>query len=112
MKAEIKFMGKVESKDWPHFLWDVKINGVSFAYKTGLGHASAPQIDYVLNCLFSDANAGAMSFDDFCADFDYSNDSLKALDIYRACAATIGQLKAALGKDYHTEKERIEALEL
>lgn len=52
-----------------------------------------PKIEHVLECLQSDAQCGDMSFDQFCDDFGYSNDSLKALDVYRACADTAKKLR-------------------
>lgn len=39
----------------------------------------------VLECLEMDVQAGQLSFNDFCDTFGYSNDSIKALDVYRAC---------------------------
>lgn len=140
MKTKIQFTHIDENSEWPHFAWKVEINGVFFDYKTGLGHktnfrgreygktnkkpensvrledaqcwAHVPNIDDVLNCLFSDARAGAESFNEFCSNFGYSNDSLKALDTYRACMDSAKKLRLALGKDYETERARIEALEL
>jgi hypothetical protein len=69
-----------------------------------------PPMDEVLDCLFSDAEAGAESFDDFCSNFGYSSDSLKALDMYRACMETAKQLRRALGSEYETQRERIAKL--
>lgn len=36
-------------------------------------------------CFVSDAVAGAGSFDDFCDEFGYNSDSIKALKTFRAC---------------------------
>jgi len=47
----------------------------------------------VLECLKSDCEAGSMSFDDFCDNFGYDNDSIKALDIYRDCMDTAKKLR-------------------
>jgi hypothetical protein len=38
-----------------------------------------------LDCIYSDADAGNMLFKEFCSNFGYSDDSIKALDIYREC---------------------------
>ena len=141
MKTSVKFNHIDETAEWPHFSWRVLINDVAFEYKTGLGHrtdfrkarfggfnnksekpgvrvesaqcwAHIPEIDQVLHCLFMDAQCGSESFDEFCANYGYSDDSLKALDTYRDCIESGKKLRLALGKDYQTEKERIEALEL
>lgn len=71
-----------------------------------------PNIDEVLHCLFMDADCGSYSFNEFCDNMGLSNDSLKALDSYRACMDYTIKLRKALGKDYSIEKERIDALEL
>jgi len=42
-------------------------------------------IDNVLWSLILDAQAGTESFDDFCDNFGYNNDSIKANEIYLAC---------------------------
>ncbi len=52
-----------------------------------------PTENDVLECLKSDCEAGNYSFDDFCDNFGYSNDSLKALDTYRACMDTARKLR-------------------
>jgi len=124
METKIKFIAKIESDEWSHYLWSAVINGKVFEYRTGLGCIKpkskfivtdipkVPTIDEVLHALFLDASVGEMSFDDFCSDLGYSNDSIKALDTYRACSKNAKLLREALGKDYQTEMERIQALEL
>jgi len=52
-----------------------------------------PSQDDILDCLFLDHDAGQLSFDDFCFDFGYDNDSLKALDVYRQCAETTQKVR-------------------
>jgi hypothetical protein len=144
MQFKVTYQGKREiGQEWAHFAWLVEINGETFEYRTGLGHATSrhnklgmayhkkpvtlqgkevialpnewvhvPSADDVLHCLFSDADAGAYSFDDFCDNLGYSNDSLKALDTYRACMESSKKLRKALGKEYGAESARIAALEL
>jgi len=139
MKIKIIYQGKVTLGEWRHFKWSVEINGELFEYRTGLGHATRkvnrfgdrlwhkpsvetistndewihiPKIDDILHCLFMDAQSGSESFDDFCDNLGYSNDSLKALDMYRSCADSAKRLRKALANEYTVEHERIEALEL
>lgn len=123
-KHSIQLVGKNEDESWPHFAWNVVINGEHFSYKTGLGILNKsptgrtletpkkPTLDDVLNCLFLDADSGNESFDFFCDTLGYSNDSLKAFDIYRSCAENAKKLHKALGKDFAIEQERVRALEL
>lgn len=75
-------------------------------------YIKAPTENDVYHCLFLDADCGSMSFNDFCSDFGYNNDSLKALDTYRACMENADKLKKALGNKYHEKRDEIQALEL
>lgn len=47
----------------------------------------APYAADVLYSLLSDGEAGNMSFDDWCSEFDYSTDSFKAFNTYQQCCA-------------------------
>lgn len=74
--------------------------------------AVIPSIESILQCLILDAQAGTESFDSFCYDLGYSNDSLKALDSYRACMETKEKLRKALGKEFTRIVELIEKMEI
>ena len=50
-------------------------------------------IDDVLYSLILDSQAGAESFDDFCDNFGYNNDSIKVDEIYKACQKNSKKLK-------------------
>lgn len=82
------------------FNFRVTIGKHEFKYFMGLGHArnekavknygveplpKQPTENDFLECIFSDAEAGEMLFKDFCDNFGYSDDSIKALEIYREC---------------------------
>ena len=47
----------------------------------------------ILSCLYWDSLSGSESFNDFCDNYGYDNDSLKALDIYRNCMDTATKLR-------------------
>jgi hypothetical protein len=131
--VKINYLGKIADSDWPHFLFDVVIGSEHFQYKTGVGHFTPynrgtkpkqsviadtvnqgwvhiPKENDILDALISDADVGSMSFNEFCDNLGYSSDSLKALDIYRACMETSVKLRRALGKEYGATVERINAL--
>ena len=116
MKHTIKLVGLIDDNNWKHYLWSVTINTVHFNYKTGIGlvkpngQPSVPKIDEVMYCLVNDIEFGAMSFDDFCDNCGYSNDSLNALNIYRECSENEKKLRKALGKEYNEEVNRINKL--
>lgn len=140
MQVNIKYLGYRDDTEWPHYAWSVTIGSEQFDYRTGSGHGTpifkkgsnfqrnlkptqpclvdsgrkewvlVPRTDQVLDCLFLDSDAGSESFDSFCSNFGYSNDSLKALDTYRACMDTAARLKRALGSEYTSELSRISKL--
>lgn len=68
--------------------------------------AIIPKIDDIMECLFSDADAGSMSFKEFCDNFGYSDDSLLALDVYRACMDNDARLRKVLGTEF-TELQKL-----
>jgi hypothetical protein len=47
----------------------------------------------VLHCLFLDAQSGAESFDDFCDNFGYNNDSMQHFRIYQSCMETAKKIR-------------------
>ena len=51
------------------------------------------KIDDVLNCLVLDAQSGSECFDDFCDNFGYNQDSIKASEIYNNCKKNAKKLK-------------------
>ena len=97
-------------KGWKRDAWNVRIaSGKAFletSYYTGLGLRSKaknrflqdrpqkPAAADVLHSLTLDAQANDMSFQDWCGDFGYSDDSIEAFDTYRACCKIATQLRA------------------
>lgn len=67
-----------------------------------------PKLSDVLYCLFMDSEARNTCFEDWCSDFGYSDDSIKARDIYNACIQNAIKLKTALGDKYSDIKKEIE----
>ena len=87
----IKFIGQKKEQ----FCYVVKIADQDFEFFTGIGWVErtkigvekrkSPTIEDVLECLGSDAECGLYSFEDFCDNLGYSNDSIKAFQTYRQC---------------------------
>jgi hypothetical protein len=71
-----------------------------------------PKLEQLLYCLFLDSSAHEVSFRDWCFEFGYDEDSIKAESIYDACIENYFKLRKALGSQYETVKEYIEKLEL
>jgi hypothetical protein len=113
--------GGLHSKPWPCFGWLVTLTNrgtrktMQLPYYCGLAHATKPKHSSmtarpipptpaaVLWSLLSDATAGTMSFQDWCSDYGYSDDSLTALGTYRACCASARQLAEVFTRDQMAE---------
>jgi len=113
LPVAIKYVAEVPSK-WdektPRTVdqWRVTISSKagfhSFDYFTGLGlrakgRPKAPKVADVLNSLILDASAADENFDDWCDNFGYSSDSIKALNTYKACLDTARALRKHFSPD-------------
>jgi hypothetical protein len=78
----------------------------SFDYFTGPAITDDPELDDVMSCLASDANAGQQSFRDFCDDFGYDEDSRSAYRTWQACQLTHSKLARLFGPDLQAVLER------
>lgn len=65
-----------------------------------------PSPSDIAECLLSDIQCGQYSFDEFCENLGYSNDSLKALDVYRACMELARKFKKSDLIGYLTEEQK------
>lgn len=116
LPIRVVYCGKViEGKGgWDHFLYSVSVgtdsNMFTTQYKCGIGHSKKvnfhsnsdywsdkemkylvpvkPKNSDIMYSLLSDADAGNYSFQDFCDNFGYSSDSIKAFNIYQECEKT------------------------
>ena len=125
MKATLKFsFGKVimqsriidgdyqfndyDSKLNHHYRFEIRVsyNGkrCCFRYATSYmdwrdGKEELDESDYMnaLNCIFLDSYAAQGSFKDFCSEFCYSDDSIKALKTYKECKRNAERLNKLFG---------------
>lgn len=104
-----------DEKPWPCFEWRVTLSGKngmwSTPYYCGMGHVTkpkhsfaepkpkAPSVADVLHSLTLDASAESDNFRDWCENYGYSDDSIRALNIYRQCLDTGVALRKYLGRD-------------
>jgi hypothetical protein len=58
-----------------------------------------PIADEVLQVLIMDASASDYNFNDWCAEYGYSDDSISALNTYRECLEIAVNLRKYLGAD-------------
>ncbi len=91
--------------------WQHKANGyrcclkykgrkMAFDFWCGVGITSGPDKISCLDSLLSDAQAGEQSFDEFCGDFGYDEDSIKARRTWKACQRMAKKVRALLGNDF------------
>ena len=121
LPIKIEFVGKVNDKEWPHYLWNATLshkNGFfTVPYKTGLGLVVKPTRklpDYMVKpepkpakptnkdlmySLLLDSDSGNMTFNDFCSEFGYSNDSISSLKTYQTCCEYAVQLRKVFTRE-------------
>lgn len=75
-----------------------------FDYKMGIGHRHKlgrimlPKVDSVLHSLIMDSYSTDESFSDWCANYGYDDDSIKAKGIYEACIENTKKLQGVFAK--------------
>ena len=67
------------------------------AAEAALTKPVAPTTADVLSSLLSNANGADETFEEWCSNFGYSDDSMKMMEIYRACQKTRAALQRFLG---------------
>ena len=119
LPVKITYVGQTKRDDWDCDQWRVEITyknarGSGFwttDYFTGLGLRHKPKqawldarpvkptIASVLHSLFLDASAADYNFADWCDEYGYSDDSIKALNIYKQCLDVAAHLRKAFDAD-------------
>lgn len=116
----ITYVGEILKGEWQHDLWRCELKGKQgyhcFDYKTGLGlrgrgkywpalgkvvgqHPVKPSIADVMHSLLLDADCTNQSFQDWCDEYGYNSDSIKDLNIYKACCDTAVALRKYLTRE-------------
>ena len=119
LPVKIDYVGEVPSK-WDESTprtvdqWRVTLSSKagfhSFDYFTGLGlrtnpnswgqrKPKKPKVADVLHSLTMDASAADENFHDWCANFGYSDDSIKAMNTYKACLEVAVALRKHFSPD-------------
>ena len=90
------------NKNMDHWRCVLKANGKTFTfyYSQGYGHHhKEPVLASVLESLANDYNPSDMSFEDFCSEYGYSEDSRKAEKVYRALRKETQALDRLFGEE-------------
>lgn len=115
MPVKIDYVGETtRDNSWQCDQWRVTLSSKagfhSFDYFTGLGlrhkpdsggkcKPRKPKVADVLHSMILDASAADDNFHDWCANFGYSDDSIKAMNIYKACLETAQALRKHFSPD-------------
>ncbi len=98
------FLGTRKEGDWEcrHFLVTLGRGPTAFEtpFSQGMAHTQNPTAADVLNCLVSDADCGDRSFEEFCSDLGYSEDSRKAFAAWEQCRTCAPRVRALLGDHF------------
>lgn len=99
-------IGERTTDNWKHDLWHISFyrrglqKSCEFEFRTGIGHRSKktglairPKAAIVLHSITRDASARNQSFPDWCADYGYDSDSIKALNTYNECCEAATKLR-------------------
>jgi hypothetical protein len=119
LPVKIDYVGQTKrDHNWDCDQWRVTLSSKagfhSFDYFTGLGLRSKPKTSWVtptpkkpkvadvLHSLIMDASAADENFHDWCANYGYSDDSIKAMNTYKACL----EIAVALRKHFSPDTLR------
>jgi hypothetical protein len=105
----------VECKDAYHYKCrltrrgkDGKRHSMTFLYSQGYGISGEPTAEGTLECLVSDASCLRESFEDWASDLGYSEDSIKAQNVYKLCKKSASKLYNFLGNELVGELQSVE----
>lgn len=103
------FAGRTLDADgWEHDTWHVTLRRLAIdrgkrpltvAYRTGTDIGENFTAGDVLEAVLSDAKDGDLTFEEFCGEFDYDEDSRRAERTWQACQDVLGRLRTWLGTD-------------
>lgn len=137
LPVNITYVGEAQRDGWPCDQWRVALTGKagywSTDYFTGLGlrrevkgaralHIKTiktvgnkwvtaepvkPTVADVMHSLFMDASAADYNFSDWCDEYGYSDDSIKSLNMYKACLETATALRKYLSPEQRAAVQSI-----
>ena len=116
LPVNINYVGETtRDNDWHCDQWRVTFSSKagfwSTDYFTGLGHRSKPRTSWdsprpkkpkvadVMHSLILDASAADENFHDWCANYGYSDDSIKAMNTYKQCLDIATALRRHIDPD-------------
>ena len=135
VQYEVAYAGQTKRDNWDCDAWRYKINDIEGDYFKGLDHRKAhiragknpypprttgsenwnnihvkpvkPHLADILYSLFSDAAALDMNFKEWCDNYGYDNDSIKALNIYNQCIDIGYKLRKMFKREMYDELKEL-----
>jgi len=123
LPVTITYVGEAQRDGWPCDQWRVALTGKagywSTDYFTGLGLRTKPRATWgtpkpkkptvadVMYSLFMDASAADYNFSDWCDEYGHSDDSIKSLNMYKACLETATALRKYLSPEQRAAVQSI-----
>ncbi len=94
-----------EKTQWEHDRWRVTLRlgrrRLTTTFRMGMAHGGkAPDAAGVVYSLLIDARAGELSFEDFCGELGYDQDSRRAEQIWKACNRVAPRVRCLLGEHF------------
>ena len=83
---------------------------MTIEYSQGSAHTKTPTAADVLDCLAMDSSGDLSSFEDFCSEYGYDEDSRKAEALFKACQSIQIRFKKFLGHELYEELIAMERL--
>lgn len=77
------------SGNWETFKFHTSAND----YNKGKNWMDEQDLKEAMDCIFRDATAGKMDFEEFCGEFGYDEDSRKAYGIYEECGILLDKVE-------------------
>lgn len=96
-----------QAKKLQELLRKDRLDSTIIKLQDNTGYAVSPTQASVLYCLLADAISAEQNFNDWCNNFGYDNDSIKAFKTYQACCDTLEKMR-----NIFSGKQRAELSEL
>jgi hypothetical protein len=93
------YMSEEEVKNSTHTKFDVELEFDKRSIVIEYSCTNVPEQSRVFECLVVDARSGAYTFEEFCDEFGFNNDSIKDRRIYKACKKNSAKLLELLGEE-------------
>ena len=100
-----KYIGRHTKNGWVSNAWTVTIHNNEFPCHIGIGLKSkdgttrVPDIKGVMRSLLRDMDAGDKTFEEFCSDYGYDEDSRKAYALWEECGRVMVRVQALFSPD-------------